>query len=575
MPKVEPYGQPRVDLRPVSGAKLTAVPSPDVFGAGLGAEAAGIGEHYYSAIEDQARQRADEVALTDFSRQSDEWEHQHLYDPQSGALNTVHGKDALGLSADLGGAYDKFSGDLIATMNPRQQLAAQKQAVNKHAQIVRTLDNYGSAQMNEYETAATNGAITNSQNLAAANATDPLRVSQEVAKQQAIVASYAEHQGLSPDARDSMMGKVLTGTHVGVINQLLASDQDTAAQAYFDAAKGQINGEALAGVQKALEEGSLRGQSQRQSDQILKDTETESDALDQAKAITDPKLRDAVQSRVVQEWALRKQAQRDDTEQTMVGAANLIDKNPGKGVRAIPPSTWTSLSVGERTQLELYAKRNQEPGGVKTDWDAYYTLQRFASSDDPKDQETFANMNLMAFRSKLGNAEFKQMIEAQAAARKKDVNGAHQVFATEGVQQQVIDQALVGIGVNPAPPKPGTTNYDATISQRVVDFRRAVRDAVATREARSGKKLTEPEVQDVVDTLMTPISPAVSHWFSANEPARYAFETPGKTITTTAQIPPSERKLMEDALRRAGRPVTDAALLGLFNAHLQDVRGGR
>jgi hypothetical protein len=553
MPRVEVYGQPRVDLRPVSGAKLTAVPSPDVFGAGLGDVAERVGEHFYSAIEDEARRRADEVALTDFSRQSDEWEHQHLYDPQTGVTNTVHGKDALGLSADLGDAYDKFSGDLIATLNPRQQLAAQKQAVNKHAQIVRTLDAYGSREMDAYETATTNGAISNSQNLAAANASDPPRVAQEIAKQQSIVEGYAQHAGLSPDARDEMMGKVLTGTHVGVINQLLASDQDTAAQTYFDAAKGQINGEALAGVQKALEAGTLRGQGQRFVDALPPDL-SETDALDKVKTITDPKLRDEVQSRVVQEYGLRKQAARDDADKQMTDLANLIDQHPARGVRAIDSATWSGLPISERMTLEMYAKRNQTADGEgKTNMVNYYRLMDQAANDPSGFVKDLTVNNLL--RNIGGKTEQKQLIELRDSIIKGQKADAEKTLSGFRTSEQVVSDTLDAAGIK----RTGEGADLATIAR----FRSALDAQVEAFQQLKGKKATSDDVQEMSDQLLSKSVLTPNGWWS--QLTGHGPVTAKRLLTITPDdVPSAFRAQAESALRRAGKPVSDDAIVQLY-----------
>jgi hypothetical protein len=59
-----------------------------------------------------------------------------------------------------------------------------------------------------------------------------------------------------------------------------------------------------------------------------------------------------------------------------------------------------------------------------------------------------------------------------------------------------------------------------------------------------------------------------------DEPS-YAFETAQAKVSSVADVPVAERRQIERALRGRGLPVSDQAIVNLFNQHLADVRGDR
>jgi hypothetical protein len=116
-------------------------------------------------------------------------------------------------------------------------------------------------------------------------------------------------------------------THVGVIDRLLANDQDLAAKQYYDAHKADVTGAATIAVERALEEGSTRGESQRQADTITAKAATLGDALTQVRAIADPKVRDATEERVRKFFSEKAENLRQQRDAGMQRATNLVEQS--------------------------------------------------------------------------------------------------------------------------------------------------------------------------------------------------------------------------------------------------------
>jgi hypothetical protein len=562
--RVPQYGAQKVQLDTEPSARITAVPTPDTFGAGIGDVVSRLGAGFANDLAAKHKQQADESALLDFDNQTAAFEAATIYDPQTGVLNTVKGKDAVGLSQKVGGQFDQFTGPLMAQLMPDQQMAAAKLASQRRQGMTRTLDSYGSQQIDAYDKSVTEDGLTNSINLAVANAAiDPARVNTELQRQQMIVHGYAQHQGLSPEATQAMLTEVATKTHIGVVNQLLASDQDQAAQVYFDQHKDEIAGTALTSVEEALKRGSTVGESQRQSDLIMQHVSTLKDALDLVQTIQDPKLRDATEERVTRAWSLKEEGDRQQEESLMKTAANAIDANPAKGAFAIPPATWSSLSVGQRTQLELYAKRNA-PGetGIVTDQPTYYRLYSQASTAPAE----FEKVNLLDYLTRLDKADFKQLVELQGSVRKKDgtVDDKLDGFRTN---EQIFNDTLTTSGIDPKVSSAGNGAND----QEIAKLRKALDDKVMSLQRMTGKKATNEDVQGLMDGLVQSVVTQKGSWFGLIPFSGVPLRDQSKRVgdLTAGDIPAATRAHLVELLKGAGRPVTEDSVLNLYLAGLR------
>lgn len=577
--KVPQYGTQRVQPEVEPSAKITAVPTPESLGAGVADVVSRLGSGFANDLLAKHKEQADTSALLDFDNKTAAFEQSAVYDPTTGAINTVKGQDAVGLSQKIGDAFDQFTGPLLAGLTPDQQQAAARLASARRQGIVKRLDSYASDQIDAFHASTVKDGLENSINLAVANATtDPARVALELQRQQLIIHGYAHTQGLSPEAEQAMQTSAATQTHKGVIEQMLANDHDQAAQVYFDQHKDEIAGTALTPIEAALKTGSLVGESQRQSDLILAHTANESDALDLAKTIQDPKLRDATEERITHAWTLKENADRQAKEKAYITATNQIEANPAKGIHAVDPTILSQLPAPERDSLLTYAKRLIEPGGEqKVNPQTYYSLMNMAGGVDPKTGKedptqvaAFAKLNLMTYINDLGNRvspQFEQLTDIQKAIRdKKPVDDKLDGFRTN---EQIFNDTLTRAGVSPKISTSGTSDNDKEIAK----MRGALDDKVMALQRLTGKKANNEDVQGLMDDLMkTAVTQKGAGFFKS---LLYGFSLPMSDTSkrigdiTVDDIPAADRAHIVDLLKGAGRPVTDASVLNLYLAGLR------
>lgn len=585
MPKVQTYGGRKVRTAPVPGARRQAHETFESQGGQVGQALAGVGAgvarfaiNTYSQIKQLEADRAVQVENLTTLRRLEEEDQRLLHDPEQGILT----KRGLAVHEGMTGAledYDKRVGEIATGLKTdRGRLFYEQQKIQRRAGNVRSISMHGERELTQYEARETESTLAALVNGAIADPTDLARIAQNITAAEAIIDTHGARIGLGPEARTEAKGKIRTQIHVGAVDRFLALENDVAAREYYEEVEKQITDEAAkTRLTKALEEGSLRGQSQREADQILGTSTTLAEAMKQVKAITDPKLRDAVQSRVEHEFTVRDRQQREAHEAMTLRGLNIGERTGDW--RKIPVAEWQQYTVGERGAIQNYLEQKAQGLTVKTNPHVYTHLSTLALSPDPALRKAFVQANPAEWIDQLSPADYKHFVDLQGKIRAGDVEAAEKLLVNVQQQTRMVDEALVGMGLDPTPPQPGQRTADPVASERVGTFRRAVREAVTRHEQRTQKPATDAEVQSIVDQLRTKTGKRVVKdsplWPGATTVDAYAFETAQARVENVVDVPASERRLIEAALRKRGKPMTDRTIVELFNLNLSITRGDR
>lgn len=570
MAVVRRYEGRQQGLAPLPGARRRAAETGESLGANVAREkgrtfevAAGVvgrvGEVALSErgrIIQEEREHADDVALLDAKNQLDRWETQRLYDPETGAF-TKQGKDALTLPEDVDREYSEVAGEIEKTLSTdRQRAAFAKLRGDKGANLDLSIRRHVLKEMQAYEANELQATVTNSTDSAIANALDPRRVQVDLADAVSAIERHGPRLGLGPEQIEKQVADVRTRVHIGVIERLLATDNTRSAEVYFEEAKGQISGDAVAKVEKALAEGTLRKQAQEAADKILTKGGTLTEQREAARAIEDPKLRDEVMQRIEHEDTVRDRVERETAENNSQAAYNAVDQR-GR-ISDIPPAMWSELSGPTRASLRAYARAKAEGIPIQTDYATYYRLMDQAGTNP----EAFAKLNLMEVRGKLDDVEFKQIVGLQLSVRSGDTKKAEKDLNTYRTTSQIVN-ATIGLdpGTKPSSPEAQAVTRIQTILDR----------QVLAAEQLTGKKVPASDIQGWLDQLLlTQIETTKgtgSNW--SLFPGGTSRDSVTKSLVDIriADIPKAERTQVEEALRKRGRPVTDATILDLYIAN--------
>lgn len=577
---IVPYGQRKVQTAALPGVRRTAAETQASQGVGVfeaearaalvkGQAAAGtanaaarLANQVGSSVEQVTdlivaeRRKADEVQSLANENQLSTWVNKRLYDPQTGALN-VKGKDAMPVPEQVFRDFEAFAGEIERGLpNERQKLAFEQQRAQVALNLDGALKRHVFGEMQKYDATETQSAIANNVQAAITNANDPRMVGQSLTKALGAAAGYAKRNGVGPEVAAQQADAIKEQTHTGVIASLIAQDNTKAAAVYFEEVKnaGQLKGEALTKIEKALAEGKARKIAQLEADKIIAAGGSLTSQREKARQIEDADVRDNVMQRIEHESAVQEKAERDRDVLTLRGAYNLIDQSGGD-INSIPATVWTSLEGAQRSALRSYANALAKGVPIETDLPTYYSLMQQAA----KDPATFLNQNLLNYRAKLDETEFKQLAGLQLAMGQGDTKKVEKELGGFRTNNQILEDALAGYGLDPAA-KPTTEGGKA-----IAQLRRMLDVRVQTQEALTGKKPTNTDIQGMIDGILSQSTKVPGSWWNAFPGGKPFFDQEKRLIDTAIEdVPADERRLVEQALKAKGRPISDATVLDLY-----------
>lgn len=516
--------------------------------AGFGGAVARVGIGTYSELAQESRRRADTVATLEADRKLGQWEISRLYSDQGtkvAALNR-RGKDAMGLPEELREEFEQVAGEIekgLATDRQREAFARVK--ANRGLSLDMTIQRHVFTEMNRHAAEELEATLEVSRSAAGANALDPARVGLELARGVEAIKEVAP-RFMGAKAVEAKVLKFTTEAHAEVIDRLLANDKDKAAKIYFEEARdaGQIDGKVIGRIEKALDEGSLRGESQRKADEIIATGKTFAEQRELAKGIEDDKLRDAVEQRIEHNKILVEREEREKDEAVLTNAFNIVDRY--RDVTKIPPSVWSNLPGSARASLRSYAEHLAKGIPVKTDLATYYSLIDEAA----KNPEKFANRSdLLSFRGKLDEVEFKKIADLQYQLRtgaRKEADKTLEGFSTN---EQIWAGILVETGIKKDSPE-------------AVALRKEIERRVETFQEDTGRKIKDTELREMAANLTGQVVLEPGGWaniFPGGAP--FNDRTKRAVDITVADIPTQQRSAVEERLKKAGVKVTPESVV--------------
>lgn len=534
MPQVSvPRYQSKIRPQTAPDARLDPRTPDAAFGNGLSKIADAATE-----IIEKERKKADEIAVLDADRKLGEFENNALYSKE-GAL-TKRGKDAFDVPERVMADFDKTAGEIYAGLgNDNQRLAFRRYQESRRRDIDRTVQRHVAQEIKAYDDQTTESLVANEHEAAVFNYRDPERIGHSIARIQDELTRYANRNALPQEWTKQKVETATSKVHASVVQRMLSNGEDQLAKGYYTANKDSMRGTDLSTVEKALEEGTVRGESQRQTDSILAQHGSEDDrtkALEAARGIKDPKIRDLVEERVNKYFTERSAANTERLNKFVIGAANVIDKTGDEN--KIDPNVWSQLSLEARSALKTYAKHKRE--GTEPELD-HPTWVKFTYQST----EQLAKMSEADFMTnyypKLDKAHRDRGLEIMRLAREsyKKEGEKDPKFATTVTFKDQVQNTLNLAGIT----KPGKSpkDWDAETSRRAVAFEDEAWKRVQQYELSElqGKRpATRLEMQSIMDKVLID-KVFVDEWGRDPEvPAVFIKpDQRGKVYVPLAQVP--------------------------------------
>lgn len=574
MPVVKNYGGQQVEQQPLRGGESSATFSPV---APVGEALGKLG----GAMWHDELLRQDQVAFLEADRKLSEWEQTTLYDPKNGALNK-RGKDAFAVPDMVLKGFEDQVAEVNKGLNTdRQRDALNRSVVYRRRDLSGTLSRHVFSESRKFEEAETENYVKNATQAAILNNTDPERVAVELGRAEVAVREFADRNGLGAEYVKQKVAQVRSNTHVGIVDRYLAQGQDRAASEYFKLNKPEVAGDDIAKVEHKLQIATTEAEGLRGGADIWTRLGPKNDldpvnadklhAEAETKYGNDPKILKAVKHILSERIAAHNGSQRERREansstvwQAVEQGATLATVRKMGEYLALPGHEQNNIKTWMIDRADTLKRRADAGEG---DDALFYRLMTEGST--PALQDQFTQTNLMEHRAKLSRSQFNALISVQVALRKGDTKEADKLLSSERIQRQIVDDAVLGMGLDPTPnEKYATTDK----GKQVLEFRRVARETIRAHELRGGKNATDAEVQQIVDGL---VIKGVTKAGIIFDNTKRVFELkPGESLTIKADdVPRDERKKIEDALRRSGRKVTSEAVTTLYTKKILTQRG--
>lgn len=501
----------------------------------------------------EEKKKADDLFVQEL-RSSGQREGNRLrWDPVEGAFNHK-GKDALGIMKDYGTRYSKYLDQLSeSSTSDEQKVAFRRIRLDLQGDFEDSLQKHTFAEVSKFDDESTKYASVLEREDAVLNFEKPGRIERAIENQKAMIRAHGQRTGKPPEVIALETYSAISATHEAVINHLTAQGRDLDAEQYFERVKDQLSSIDRDQAEAKVREGSLLGKAQRASEQIWRESGGNFDtAMERArKEITDPKMFEEVKRLIRQRREDNQDSDRTRYDKLMLDSSNHVESNKQRP----DPATWALLKLSDKNALDNRIEQLRKGIEPEPNSESYYNLKTQASQPNLKGK--FLTTNLLTYRGRVTNQELKELIGIQTTLRNGDTPAELDDYRTK---KQIEDSGLSANGIDPTPK---TGGKDAKL---VNQFHAMVAERVRAEQEQAGKKINNERYQQIVDDLLVEGTVQGSGVFGFFQKSRRKFEIePGENIELEPnQIPKSERRKIEDALRRKNKPVTDGAVLELY-----------
>jgi Transglycosylase SLT domain len=271
---------------------------------------------------------------------------------------------------------------------------------------------------------------------------------------------------------------------------------------------------------------------------------TEFELHQQVDALIDPTLRPeqnkAARQVVSQQLADLNKATKQREDEAVANVQSALIANGGR-FTDLPLNLRSSLPPAQYDNMLAFADKVAKGQPIETDWQLYYSLK--------SDPQVLGAANLMAFRNRLGESEFKQLTNEQQDLRQ----GKTDAMTNLRTGKDYLNQYMREAGIDPTP-----KDDDAKGAAVVGRIWNAYEQRIRAQESNIGRKLKPEELKHEAAALFSAVEVNRPFWFDKQLPA--AAVAPDQVIT----VPATDREQITQALRSAGKPVTDQAIQDVY-----------
>lgn len=543
MPTVPTYDRSNVAERGIQGGFSISAPE-GAFGEGFQAlqkQSDALVDSTQKIVLEQ-KERADQLVAEEAAVKTQVFKNDLYWNPQSGAM-LRRGRDAFNILDEFSEKYNKYTQGLEDNLqNDNQKALYRKYRARYAGELNSTLNKHIAAEYANFEKKFLDDSMQASIQDAVFNFSDPGKIDGSIKELQTRLYQYADRNGIDKnDPQFKLLESQKVGElHAGVITRMLSNDLDLEAEEYYKARKGEIPPSLSEGIEKRVAEGSLRIKSQRAVDDILARNLPYQKAIEEIQGIDDVKMRDEVSKRYKDAREFQASEKRRDEENNQRNVVGILDAT--KGAAVLTEELLSGLSPEGRKSAYAYKKFLLGGGGVEKNGPEFYRLM-IMQADDPS---SFKKENLQLYHGKVTEEELADLIKIQ----NKD-KGSRAIADTFATEMSIFNDSLRVLGLDPSP-KPGTEE-----AKKVQRLRTEVARQQNAFQELHGRKANIEEFQKINDGVTKKVIVDPGYFWGIGEVSKLPYEI-------YESIPASELIYYENALREAGIPVTENAVIELY-----------
>jgi hypothetical protein len=411
----------------------------------------------------------------------------------------------------------------------------------------------------------------------AVEAATPEAIGSSNAKQVIALSQKALITGKPKEWLDTQIKAAKSATYADTINRLVDTGQDVKALEFFNTFKDGLTQEDFKAVSKVVEASTYEGAAYRFADDLFQNRDLSlKDANAAVRDIADPKLRKLAQDRVDRRWHEIQQERKEAYNGILMQAQTTLEQTGS--LKAVPKSLMLSLSDRDIKSLESRAEDLAFGRDPQEDLETYDRLLKMSVDPSMKDEygDSFMDMNLLRYNSKLSKSHWQEFQKLQAGLKKSESASIAKAERTRTVQKIIAG----AVGANKFF---GVKEKDKA---KVEEFTRYVHDKVSEQAIRNnGKQPTDDDIYKIVDEYMigngksnnwsvlgwiatsVATSPAAAYYndvVAINSLVRKAKANPDTAVI--AQIPQVEHDKIIRALEARRMPTTNENIIKLYAA---------
>ncbi len=524
--------------------------SADMFGSVQARRAQEVG----SLLTEEANKRAraeDERAAMEVEQEIRDWQFEATQGEDG--IYRKKGGGAIGSTKSVQEDYAKFSSKLLqgraVSSAARQRLEAY--IGQKGSGLEKEVSRYEQNQKEVYDNGLREARIQGSKEDAATYYNDPQKLAESETRIRSTMKRSAEANGWSPEETAQQIESEVSSMHKGVIDRMLGQKLGSDAAEYLEKNRKEIDGKDIADLERAVSAGVISQKAQNETDGIMAQDLTQTEALAKARKDYKGEERDAIVKRLKVRYGENERLEKKQQEALRKSSSEKISKGgtPDDFTPAERDEAFRSKNIDSYWN---YAKNTAKRGKGFALTSDTGSVQEYLGMPDAE----IVNEDLTALQSKMTESDWNKV-----SKRQNDAERAIKDMADRPGQAATVNRLVKEFA--PKTWHIGTKAASPTRRAQAQRARDSMNDYVAEAIDKTGKLPTEDEMRKEASRIMMQIQKDGFAWYNEDTTVSEQGDTPisdliidDEELIQATGVPAESLEAVQDFIRKNNAPMT-------------------